>query len=40
MNIGSLYALSWNVFKIAANGLQLAEVRDYEEQIFNLNTKL
>jgi hypothetical protein len=21
-------------------GLQLAEVRDYEEQIFNLNTKL
>jgi hypothetical protein len=22
------------------NGLQLAEVRDYEEQIFNLNTKL
>jgi len=25
---------------IASNGLQLAEVRDYEEQIFNLNTKL
>jgi len=25
---------------MAYNGLQLAEVRDYEEQIFNLNTKL
>jgi hypothetical protein len=27
-------------FKVAANGSQLAEVRDYEEQIFNLTTKL
>lgn len=26
--------------KPAANGLRLAEVRDYEEQIFNLNTKI
>ena len=31
---------SKHVCPIATNVLQLAEVRDYEEQIFNLNTKI
>jgi len=29
-----------HVRPLASNGLQLAEVREYEEQNFNLNTKL
>lgn len=32
MNIGSLYALSWNVFKIAANGLGIGEGQKLKAQ--------
>jgi hypothetical protein len=39
MNIGSLYALSWNVFKIAANGSRLCAVWGIEKQNLNYAEK-